>query len=209
MGMMKFLLLMALTLSLGANELHDAVKAVNIEKVKRALKAGADINATDEAGETPLHIAARIGRYSIVRLLLEHGPTLYLENNKGYTPLAIAISHNRIKTINAIVKAQKKQKEEIEYTDLHTAVMNNDEAAVITCITHGFKVDTPNSDGVTPLHIAAKEGLYPMARLLVEYGADVHLTDKEGRDALYYARFGNNKKLIKYIANERIKGAKK
>lgn len=43
------------------------------EIVKRLLDHGADINAADENGDTPLIFALRANRESIVHLLLERG----------------------------------------------------------------------------------------------------------------------------------------
>jgi len=52
--------------------LRDAVKAGNIEAVKKHLTAGVDVNAKD-GGWTPLHYAAIEGYKEIVRLLLVNG----------------------------------------------------------------------------------------------------------------------------------------
>ena len=55
---------------------------------------GADLNAADTWGNTPLHTRARYGRGRI-EVLLELGASLNSKNNYGYTPLhSAADSHN-------------------------------------------------------------------------------------------------------------------
>ncbi|CAA7057536.1 unnamed protein product [Microthlaspi erraticum] len=60
----------------------------------------------------------------------------------------------------------------------------------------------PNSedyDHRKPLHIAASEGLYLMAKMLVEAGASVIARDRWGNSPLDEARMCGNKKLIKLL----------
>ena len=54
------------------------------------LAAGANVNATDGAGQTPLHIAALTGHSEAGRFLLGNGAEVNARDTKGRTPLAIA-----------------------------------------------------------------------------------------------------------------------
>jgi ankyrin repeat protein len=62
-----------------------------LECVKIALALpGADVNAVDENGDTPLHGAAYRGANSIVQLLVDRGAnTFATKNSVGWTPLTI------------------------------------------------------------------------------------------------------------------------
>ena len=62
--------------------IHDAARDGNIEVVKQhiAAKLGADVNAKDKLGRTPLHQAARKGRKEITELLIAEGAEV---NAKG------------------------------------------------------------------------------------------------------------------------------
>ena len=51
--------------------------------------AGADVNAADGRGSTPLHSAASQGHDSAVQLLAERGANLEAETKSGQTPLAM------------------------------------------------------------------------------------------------------------------------
>ena len=67
----------------GTNE--DALVAVRV-----ALEHGADVNAADAKGDTPLHGGAWRGSNEIVRLLVDRGARLDAVNRNGFTPLQVA-----------------------------------------------------------------------------------------------------------------------
>src|SRR6266702_5168064 len=54
------------------------------------LECGANADAEDKAGNTPLHLASFWGRTEVMRLLLDHGAILDVEDNEGRTPLRMA-----------------------------------------------------------------------------------------------------------------------
>lgn len=59
-----------------------------LEAVKIALRMGANVNATNQAGETALHGGASQGYRDTIQLLIEHGANLNAKDNRGQTPLA-------------------------------------------------------------------------------------------------------------------------
>jgi ankyrin repeat protein len=61
-----------------------------IAAVELALDVGADVNGTNERGETALHIAASRKLNDIITLLAERGATLDVRNARGQTPLSLA-----------------------------------------------------------------------------------------------------------------------
>ena len=64
--------------------IHDAAVFGNIEAVKKHLAAGADVNAKDENGETPLHLAPT---KEIVELLIAEGADVNAKSRSGHTSL--------------------------------------------------------------------------------------------------------------------------
>jgi uncharacterized protein len=58
-----------------------------ITNTQRLLAAGADVNATDDEGSTPLHFAAQDDSAVVVQLLLDAGADVNVVDSKGETPL--------------------------------------------------------------------------------------------------------------------------
>ncbi|XMB86536.1 ankyrin repeat domain-containing protein [Mycoplasmatota bacterium WC44] len=63
----------------------------NVNRVKEALKNGADINAKNKSNFTALHIAVVNGQYFLARMLILHDVNLNEVDDTGYTPLHWAI----------------------------------------------------------------------------------------------------------------------
>jgi len=61
-----------------------------LDVARLLLDRGADINAKNKNGWTPLHLAARDGHVYVARLLLERGADAGVRDNKGRTPLDVA-----------------------------------------------------------------------------------------------------------------------
>lgn len=74
----------------GNTALHAAVAGKRQPLVELLVEAGADPNATDAGGWTPLALAAHEGEVATVRYLLAHGADPTIANAAGDTPLAIA-----------------------------------------------------------------------------------------------------------------------
>jgi ankyrin repeat protein len=67
-----------------------------IEAIKLLLASGADINAANDSGDTPLHVAVTgRGSEAIVRCLIERGANLKAQNKRGQTPLAVATASRK------------------------------------------------------------------------------------------------------------------
>lgn len=60
------------------------------EIVKLLLRQGADVNAVNAAGETPLHKAVWYPEYKVVRELLRYGGDKSIRNAQGLTPAQVA-----------------------------------------------------------------------------------------------------------------------
>ena len=80
----------------------DAV-ARKLDTVRTLIKEGADINARNHDGETPLHVAVHSGDEEVVNLLISLKVNLEIVNNKGLTPLQLADSLNKIQIIELLI----------------------------------------------------------------------------------------------------------
>jgi ankyrin repeat protein len=69
------------------DSIFAAVMAGNLEAVKQHLAAGADVDAKDKTGFTPLHYAAQSGRKEIAELMIAEGAAVNAKDEDGDTPL--------------------------------------------------------------------------------------------------------------------------
>lgn len=70
--------------------LHMAARRGNVEAAEALLECGANIEARDSLGETPLRRAVNCGKISIAALLLAKGANPHSVGRKGLTPLSAA-----------------------------------------------------------------------------------------------------------------------
>ena len=78
----------------------------NTEMVKSLVSSpGADVNATNERGSTPLLEAARFGHDDICRVLIAAGADLKAKDNDGKTALMLAVQNNHDDVVRILKEA--------------------------------------------------------------------------------------------------------
>ncbi|MGD2188234.1 MAG: ankyrin repeat domain-containing protein [Desulfobacterales bacterium] len=70
-----------------AEGLHEAVKEENLDKLKRLIEEGANIEARDASAATPLYLAVDRGYKDLVKLLISKGANVNAVDKNGNTPL--------------------------------------------------------------------------------------------------------------------------
>ncbi|CAM9639938.1 unnamed protein product, partial [Scytosiphon promiscuus] len=126
--------------------------------VQALLDAGADVDARDERGLTPLHKALERGRLDVFRTLLVHGADADARDPDGRAVLhrAAVADENRVDFVDDLISA-------------------------------GAATHTKDNEGCTPLHLAASHRRLDVMRVLLRSGADVASVNNEGRTALHLA----------------------
>lgn len=119
---------------------------------------GADIEATDRAGRTPLHFAAQYGRNAdLVKALLAAGADPRARDENRQTPLhrAAAVSDNA-DVLEALLEAgaARNARDARKRTPLHLAAREGRSAAVTALLAAGADIEARDKDGATPLQLA-------------------------------------------------------
>ena len=78
------------------------------------IDAGADVNAENEAGGTPLHYAASWGGKDIVELLIAASADVNAKRDDGKTPLDLAESNEHKESADLLRKHGGKTGEELK-----------------------------------------------------------------------------------------------
>lgn len=165
----------------GRTPLHFACQKGSVPMVRVLLQHGADVNAQDHDGNTPLLEAAHGGPWKpeadqeSISLLLESGADVDL-----HTAAAIG-RPEKVKAALEASDAGPDQHDESGYTALYHAAHNNHLECVATLLVAGADVNLPCEDGQTALssaalHLLSQQCDPQICRLLIENGApyDIH-----------------------------------
>lgn len=74
------------------------------------LRQGANIEAANEEGMTPLLVAASQGRVRELQMLLERGANVEAVNEEGRTPLLVAASQGYVKVLSDAARARSQRR---------------------------------------------------------------------------------------------------
>ena len=107
-------------------------------------------------GETLLHAAARSGDVDTLLAILE----IDSRDSDGATPLMSAAVNGRLNAFNFLLErgSDLSLKDNEGWTVLHRAAHGDNDEIIEKLLSLGLVIDSRNSDGVTPLMIAAKKG---------------------------------------------------
>jgi tetratricopeptide (TPR) repeat protein len=94
--------------------LSAAILTKNAERVAGLIQLGADVNAVDKNGRTPLMTAALIDDAEIVQMLLAAGARPQVVNNAGETALSLAKSRDVERLIRRAIVVSKFQRSQTE-----------------------------------------------------------------------------------------------
>ena len=83
----------------------EFAKTGNVAGIRTLLAAGADVDAADASGFTPLHVAAAQGHADAVKALLAAGAYPEAETEGGVTPLHAARANKHYKIANMLKRA--------------------------------------------------------------------------------------------------------
>ncbi|XP_018022129.1 uncharacterized protein LOC108678266 [Hyalella azteca] len=97
--------IIARTRPLMATPLREAVVGGNTACVKVLLEAGADVDAVDVKGQTPLFVAASLSHHHILKLLLEAGADPDGSRCNSCTPLLLAVREGCLPAVQSLMAA--------------------------------------------------------------------------------------------------------
>lgn len=168
----------------------------DLPQLKHLVKQGAIVAKADYDGRTALHLAASKGFESVVLFLIREGADINAIDKFGITPLLEAVKAGHDHTMSVLVDqgAQLHIKDSGSY--LCQAVNDGNNELLRRLLTTGADPSSADYDKRTALHIAAAEGNFGMAKLLIDHGADIYAQDRWGRTALDEAMLADHGPLI-------------
>ncbi|XP_077482663.1 neurogenic locus notch homolog protein 1-like isoform X1 [Stigmatopora argus] len=164
----------------GETALHLAARYARSDAAKSLLEAGADANARDNAGRTPLHAALAADAQGVFQILIRNRATdLDARMYDGTTPLILASRLAVEGTVDELINshADVNAVDDFGKSALHWAAAVNNMEATIVLLKSGANKDMQNNKEETPLFLAAREGSYETCKVLLEHFANQEISD--------------------------------
>jgi ankyrin repeat domain-containing protein 50 len=199
--------------SLGGSPLHCAAIYGKERMAEILVEAGADVDAQDCRGSTPLHDAALYSHNGprIPEILLENGASVNTVNNAGQTALHVVIdswededaaSSIMLRLLEAGADGDVEDAEGM--TPLFLALERSELGAVALLLRYGVGTEGTNPEGKTALHLAAETGNESLAQVLLASGTNVEARDHSGKTAIEIAAASGHKAILNEITRRII-----
>ncbi|GAB6022752.1 hypothetical protein CHUAL_006847 [Chamberlinius hualienensis] len=204
----------------GDTPLHMAVIRNNIKLIKILIdNYDADVDSSNNDGRTPLHEAVINNNIAIVTMLIEDfQANVDAVDINGNTPLHWSVMINSLEMFTLLshrFNANVYTVDNERCTLLHLAaarcdkeisrensILDNEQIIRKLVTNFHLDVDAKNSDGCTPLHLAAGGNNKEVVKMLIrEYNAHVNVVDKDGQTPLHLAAFANNTEIVDMLVD--------
>jgi ankyrin repeat protein len=195
--------------------LFQAIRDGDSPAVRKLLKGGADLQARDESGDTPLMAAALNADVAVLELLLKAGADVNATNQAGATPLLrAATSEDKVRLLVAKGADVKARSHTGNTTLILAARQAGNSRTVKYLLDQGVDPNAMNLFGATALMSAAAAADLDSVRVLLDRGADVNLRPDPGtkeffwgglRTPLMWAAFQGDETLLQLLL---VRGAK-
>lgn len=176
--------------------LHAAAYFGRPERIRELAAAGADLEARDGRGRTPVHVAAFASQDGALRALAEAGADMNALDHDRYDAVTIAAVRNDPELMSLAIELGNRPDlitSVYDGTALIAAAHLGHAEVVRRLIAAGAPLDHVNNLGWTAVMEAVVLGdggpaHVETVRALVEAGADISIPDGDGRTPLDHAR---------------------
>ncbi|XP_020083915.1 ankyrin repeat domain-containing protein 17-like isoform X1 [Ananas comosus] len=175
--------------------LHFITESGSTEPLQMILHSStADINKPDSSGFTPLMVAAKARKTEVFRLLVMAGADISVKNSENKTLMSMLQNEDPVMRDSfeqILLKATLADiiTDRMIFRALHYAAQKGDTSSIVQLLKMGWKVDSFDENGYSPLMLAAMEGKSEACQVLIlQGGADCGLTNARNETALTLAR---------------------
>uniref|UniRef100_A0A4W3GDN1 Serine/threonine-protein phosphatase 6 regulatory ankyrin repeat subunit C-like n=1 Tax=Callorhinchus milii TaxID=7868 RepID=A0A4W3GDN1_CALMI len=193
----------------GLTPIMIAVRDNKLAIVERLLELGATLSDRLKDGRTALHLAAAHSKDEIVRLLLAKKADPNLTGGSK-DQLSLHCAANRtsssLSIVQMLLRASHKDARLVQDKDgclplfLAIEIGNVAVCKELLSVSADIQLRTQRKDtGDTALHVSSRKRDAELAKLMVEYGADVDFQNEEGQTALHVAAWEGDEFLLRFF----------
>lgn len=183
--------------SKGRTLLHWAILCnQSKEVIEELILKGADINAVQGDGCTPLHLAAEHGYDQFVEILLNLSADTTIKSNDQKTPIEMAFENKHIQVVNALLKTDVSQSQ-LNYF-LFLAAKYGQSDVVKELIARGASVQCTDSQ-YSPINIAAQNGYLDVVKILIAQDVSIVNETFYGHFPLFSAAKNGHAEIVNFL----------
>jgi ankyrin repeat protein/L-ascorbate metabolism protein UlaG (beta-lactamase superfamily) len=187
-----------------SGEIHRAIEAGDLARVKQILKSKPDAvfeRDDNQFRELPIHFAATTGDIEIARLLLEAGADIDAGDSDNSTALGIAAMRRQGPMVAFLIEqgADVNRRDRKADCPLSFAVYGRDEAIIQQLLDAGADLYFRNPNGETLLHISCVRGVRGFVEHLLENGAEIDARSANGGTPLGYAAMQGHAEIVRLL----------
>ena len=178
--------------------LHLAMGRDWFKLARILLDHGADANAENNDGKTPLHLLSESRVHNgdaleLIRVLLKHGVAVNRRDKNNQTPLLLAMWRGQLELARILLDhgadatVEKTNGKTPVHLLLESQIRDQGKALdlIRLLLEHGAVVNGRDVTHQTPLHLAMGRDWFKLARLLLERGADTNAENNDGSTPLH------------------------
>jgi ankyrin repeat protein len=181
----------------------------HIQTARILVRYGADVNAVNGNGYSPLMESAAVRDSAFCKLLIDRGANVRF-NNVGFTALLRACQVDCEGSVKLLLRAGADPNVAESFygdTPLKQAVVHGNQKIVHLLVASGADVNLAGRYGFTPLMAAVVHDRGQICKYLLTHGAATSSINTNGESALSLARESRRSDMIGYVSRAQVGGS--
>lgn len=163
----------------GYTPLQQSIIDNDLDRLRKLIKKGADINFRGDLLFPPLHYALSKDRQHMALLLMHEGADINLQDASGKTPLHIAVEQAQETLVLTLLKLQANPNIADNHGKTALHYLSTAKPEIINMLAqHGADLNAADALGQTPLHVFVERE--KIVECLLRHGADPNIKNLSG-----------------------------
>lgn len=177
-------------------DIYQAAVADNVAIAGKLLREGVNVKVKDWQGETPLDWAVGMGSARVAALLISHPEQSGVTVEQAQSAIETAAANADSEVIEAIFSTSRGHNLGMPAQAVFAAAKSDSMTIMVQLLIRGYDPLAEDSEGRTPLHVAAAAGSLNVARALLRRFSLAQPIDYQGITPLHLAAENGDREMI-------------